>query len=69
MEKSQPHLMAQDAATVDASKLTALTPEVVRSPFFLYGCVVKLSGCGAVKLWLFVDMWTDWIDCLERERG
>ena len=29
MEKSQPHLMAQDAATVDPSKLTALTPEVV----------------------------------------
>jgi hypothetical protein len=28
-EKSQPHLMAQDAATVDPSKLTALTPEVV----------------------------------------
>ena len=25
----QPHLAAQDAATVDPSKLTALTPEVV----------------------------------------
>jgi hypothetical protein len=28
--RTQPHLMPQDAATVDASKLTALTPEVVR---------------------------------------
>ena len=27
--KTQPHLMAQDAANVDASKLTALSPEVV----------------------------------------
>jgi hypothetical protein len=26
----QPHLMVQDAKTVDPSKLTALTPEVVR---------------------------------------
>ena len=28
-KKGQPHLAAQDAATVDPSKLTALTPEVV----------------------------------------
>jgi hypothetical protein len=28
--KTQPHLMPQDAKTVDPSKLTALTPEVVR---------------------------------------
>lgn len=28
----QEHLMAQDAATVDATKLTALTPEVVSFP-------------------------------------
>ena len=28
--RTQPHLMPQDAKTVDASKLTALTPEVVR---------------------------------------
>lgn len=28
---SQPHLAKQDAATVDPSKLTALSPEVVRS--------------------------------------
>lgn len=27
--KTQPHLMPQDAKTVDPSKLTALTPEVV----------------------------------------
>ena len=27
----QPHLKPQDATTVDASKLTALTPEVVRA--------------------------------------
>lgn len=28
---SQPHLAKQDAATVDPTKLTALSPEVVRS--------------------------------------
>lgn len=28
--KTQPHLMPQDAKTVDPSKLTALSPEVVR---------------------------------------
>ncbi|KAL7468619.1 hypothetical protein ACHAXS_008862 [Conticribra weissflogii] len=28
-DKSQPHLMAQDASTVDPAKLTALTPEVI----------------------------------------
>ena len=28
-KNGQPHLAVQDAATVDASKLTALTPEVV----------------------------------------
>ena len=28
----QEHLMAQDAATVDPTKLTALTPEVVSFP-------------------------------------
>lgn len=28
-ERKQPHLMAQDAATVDPAKLTALTPEVI----------------------------------------
>lgn len=27
---TQPHLSRQDATTVDAAKLTALTPEVVR---------------------------------------
>lgn len=40
--------MAQDAATVDASKLTALTPEVVRSPplfVWLCGQVVRVR-CG-----------------------
>ena len=35
MEKSQPHLMAQDAATVDPTKLTALTPEVVSVLLFV----------------------------------
>jgi hypothetical protein len=29
MMKGQPHLMTQNAKTVDPSKLTALTPEVV----------------------------------------
>jgi hypothetical protein len=29
-QRTQPHLMPQDAKTVDAAKLTALTPEVVR---------------------------------------
>jgi hypothetical protein len=28
---TQPHLAKQDASTVDATKLTALTPEVVRT--------------------------------------
>ena len=40
MEKSQPHLMAQDAATVDPSKLTALTPEVVRGSSWMLSIVV-----------------------------
>ena len=31
--KTQDHLMKQDASTVDPSKLTALTPEVVRTMF------------------------------------
>ena len=31
--RTQPHLMTQDATTVDATKLTALTPEVVRLGF------------------------------------
>ena len=30
-QKTQDHLKTQDASTVDASKLTALTPEVVRA--------------------------------------
>jgi hypothetical protein len=32
---TQPHLAKQDASTVDASKLTALTPEVVRAFDFI----------------------------------
>ena len=45
-EKSQPHLMAQDAATVDPSKLTALTPEVVRgSSWMLEVLLVRLWTC------------------------
>ena len=39
--KGQPHLMTQDASTVDPSKLTALTPEVV-SLVVLYLFVVLL---------------------------
>ena len=35
-KKGQPHLMAQDAKTVDPSKLTALTPEVVRRRILIY---------------------------------
>lgn len=42
MEKSQPHLMAQDAATVDPSKLTALTPEVVRFLLIYYDILLVL---------------------------
>ena len=34
-KKGQPHLAVQDAATVDASKLTALTPEVVSAEIYL----------------------------------
>jgi hypothetical protein len=34
-ERKQPHLKPQDASTVDASKLTALSPEVVSFPFLL----------------------------------
>ena len=30
VQKTQDHLMKQDASTVDPSKLTALSPEVVR---------------------------------------
>ena len=30
LSKRQPHLAKQDASTVDPTKLTALTPEVVR---------------------------------------
>ena len=35
-KKGQPHLMAQDAKSVDPSRLTALTPEVVSFAVFLY---------------------------------
>ena len=38
-EKSQAHLATQDATTVDPSKLTALTPEVVSSVFVGRACV------------------------------
>ena len=34
-EKTQDHLKPQDASSVDASKLTALTPEVVRCVLIL----------------------------------
>jgi hypothetical protein len=36
---SQSHLMEQDASKVDPSKLTALTPEVVRIDL-TYGCSI-----------------------------
>ena len=35
-QRSQPHLMAQDAKTVDPAKLTALTREVVSSRAFVF---------------------------------
>ena len=37
--KGQPHLMTQDASTVDPSKLTALTPEVVSSIYCCFCCL------------------------------
>jgi hypothetical protein len=46
----QPHLAKQDAATVDPSKLSALSPEVVRPPSRSRGV-----SC-FVYLFLFVDM-------------
>jgi len=39
---TQPHLSKQDATAVDPSKLTALTPEVVRCMLVLFCCVVVL---------------------------
>ena len=45
--RTQPHLMPQDAATVDASKLTALTPEVVRLkiPHFRQSYDIQTPHC------------------------
>lgn len=40
-EKKQEHLKPQDASTVDASKLTALTPEVVGATL----SIVQKLGC------------------------
>lgn len=37
---TQPHLAKQDAATVDPSQLTALTPEVVCSSFAIFGVLM-----------------------------
>lgn len=48
MEKKQTHLKPQDAASVDPSKLTALTPEVVSFcgfPFSRGSRSVGLTGC------------------------
>lgn len=45
-QRTQPHLMPQDAKTVDASKLTALTPEVVRFAW-------KLGLTGSPTYFLF----------------
>lgn len=42
--RTQPHLMPQDAKTVDATKLTALTPEVVRRTDHL-GSFLVSSHC------------------------
>ena len=39
---SQPHLAKQDAATVDPSKLTALSPEVVSSLNFAWFASSKI---------------------------
>jgi hypothetical protein len=39
-QSRQPHLSHQDASTVDPTKLTALTPEVVRAQF----CLLLLIG-------------------------
>ena len=40
---TQPHLAKQDATTVDPSKLTALTPEVVRSAVWSIWCCIVLE--------------------------
>ncbi len=44
--KTQPHLKPQDAKTVDPSKLTALTPEVVREQCFLH--IFSFQLCAVV---------------------
>lgn len=49
-QRTQPHLMPQDAKTVDPSKLTALSPEVVSSvvwiAFVLHSVfILELCGC------------------------
>ena len=51
--KGQPHLMTQDASTVDPSKLTALTPEVVS--LYFYTCIV-------LCLCIFISWWVELID-------
>ena len=44
-QPKQPHLAKQDASTVDPAKLTALTPEVVRT-------LPKTMGPDEMLLWL-----------------
>ena len=49
--KGQPHLATQDAATVDPSKLTALTPEVVSwRKLCLSGSAGDLVLCGTLLI-------------------
>ena len=47
-QKVQDHLAVQDAKTVDASKLTALTPEVVSLSFHVIQCWSLIPFTGAV---------------------
>ena len=53
-KKVQDHLAKQDASTVDATKLTALTPEVVSVEYIAYIVVFVCDVCLVVEDFLFV---------------
>ena len=48
-KKVQDHLAKQDASTVDATKLTALTPEVVSVEYIAYIVVFVCDVCLVVE--------------------
>jgi hypothetical protein len=69
---SQPHLAKQDASTVDPTKLTALTPEVV-SKFVENAILTILYVCYCLTLFCIKDFpsghhqcWNDW-SCRSRK--